>query len=457
MNNNHSSSSFKKLLDKLQTESWQLELIISGFAIYGLWQSQEILQIEYLKALKQDSEIYKFILGPTINGVYILMIVLLIHVILRGLWIGTLGLRYVSGDIDYDELGYTSKFTEYLRVKVGSFDRYISRLENVCSTMFALAFLMVFYFLSYFLLSGVVQLVVFFLFDTDWFAESTSKVLAWIICLPYALCVLILFVDFIGMGVLKKNRITSKIYYPIYKFFSYITLSFLYRPLVYNFLDQKRARWVAVFILPFYFVLTFFMATTGNKNSNFQIFNQASSITYTNKLNYEDLLTEKTDMVDLISISSKVIDKPYMRVFVGFNDFFEDAIFDNDTILKPNEDQRGFAFQIEKLLSSETGRTAKPGKKTLGKQKLYLSGMNELYQLKIDSSFYNKEFMLTTNNNGRYGFETYLDIDNLKKGKHLLRFIGPKKHSKNEFVTDTLATIPFWYFPENSSIPPTIK
>ena len=32
----YNSPEFRKWLDKLQQESWQLELIISGFAIYGL-------------------------------------------------------------------------------------------------------------------------------------------------------------------------------------------------------------------------------------------------------------------------------------------------------------------------------------------------------------------------------------------------------------------------------------
>ena len=35
MSQNYDNPAFKKLLKKLQEESWQLELIISGFAIFG--------------------------------------------------------------------------------------------------------------------------------------------------------------------------------------------------------------------------------------------------------------------------------------------------------------------------------------------------------------------------------------------------------------------------------------
>ena len=37
MSQDYKTPAFKKLLQKLQEESWQLELLISGFAIFGLF------------------------------------------------------------------------------------------------------------------------------------------------------------------------------------------------------------------------------------------------------------------------------------------------------------------------------------------------------------------------------------------------------------------------------------
>jgi hypothetical protein len=37
MNNDYKSPAFRKLLDSLQQQSWELELLISGFAIFGLY------------------------------------------------------------------------------------------------------------------------------------------------------------------------------------------------------------------------------------------------------------------------------------------------------------------------------------------------------------------------------------------------------------------------------------
>ena len=37
MSSNFKTKKFQELLDRLQQDSWQLELIISGFAIFGLF------------------------------------------------------------------------------------------------------------------------------------------------------------------------------------------------------------------------------------------------------------------------------------------------------------------------------------------------------------------------------------------------------------------------------------
>ena len=64
--------------------------------------------------------------------------------------------------------------------------------------------------------------------------------------------------------------------------------------------------------------------------------------------------------------------------------------------------------------------------------------------MKIDSVFYDKDFVMTNDTNKRLGFETYLDIKGLENGKHLLYLIGPDPRIEKEL--DTLITIPFWYF-----------
>lgn len=118
MQNNYKSKSFKEWLNKLQQESWQLELIISGFSIYGLFQAIDPISTAAAIANNQGQTLISFCFATAQISCSILSFTLILHVILRGLWIGALGLRYISGDIDYKKLNYTPKFDNYLRKKL---------------------------------------------------------------------------------------------------------------------------------------------------------------------------------------------------------------------------------------------------------------------------------------------------------------------------------------------------
>ncbi|HAF78037.1 MAG TPA: hypothetical protein DCG42_12045, partial [Maribacter sp.] len=150
MSTNYRSVNFKKLLDKLQQESWQLELIISGFAIYGLFAANEPLELKASESVIAGADEFGQFWAILLICCQIFTFNLIIHVLLRGLWIGAIGLRYVSGDINYSTLNYSEKFTSYLKKKVGSFDRYIASLEAYCSIIFAASFLMIFYVIGFF-------------------------------------------------------------------------------------------------------------------------------------------------------------------------------------------------------------------------------------------------------------------------------------------------------------------
>ena len=129
MEENNTKSIFKEWLEKLQQESWQLELLISGFAIFGIYAARTVITDLDFKIHNDFDGDFQF-LGILLHfilktGWLIFFINLIVHVILRGLWIGAIGLRYVSQEIDYDALKYSPRMTEYLKKKVGSYDDFI--------------------------------------------------------------------------------------------------------------------------------------------------------------------------------------------------------------------------------------------------------------------------------------------------------------------------------------------
>ena len=437
MSKDYNNPAFKKLLQKLQEESWQLELLISGFAIFGLFTIFEPITNSTLEA-KNSQQIYKFVISLVAQiSCAILIFNLVLHVLLRGLWIGALGLRYVSGDIDYEELNYSEKFTKYLKKKVGSFDRYIGTLENYCSIIFAISFLLIFYVLALTFTIIFIALIANYIIDSDWLPGWASKGIGIPLMLFVVIGMIITFIDFVTLGFLKKKKWISKIYFPIYWVFSFVTLSFLYRPLVYNFLDHKFGRRLSLILVPFY-VLILVLTSLSYQNSNYINANVNSSDIMANLENYEDQLITNKNFTGNVTIQSKTITDPYLNVFMIFSENIEDRVFNFNPTLKPKEDIRGLHSDIEFNTNFNQSKND-------SLRREYLKTFNTIYSVKIDSIPFSSEFVLSQNFKNELGFETYLNLDSITEGKHLLKVdrMRIRKGDTTQWIVDR---IPFWYF-----------
>ena len=436
MSSDYNNPAFKKLLQRLQEESWQLELIISGFAIFGLFTAIE--PINEAAALAQSKQqLVKFIiLVIGLISCAILIFNLLLHVVLRGLWIGALGLRYVSGDIDYEALNYSEKFTKYLKKKVGSFDKYVATLENYCSVMFAISYLLIFYVLALTFTILSIALIANYIIDNDNLPETPRTILGVGLILFFVFGMVFTFIDFITQGWLKKKKWTSKIYFPIYWVFSFITLSFLYRPLVYNFLDNKFGKRLSLVLVPIYFAILM-MSSFNYKPSNYFDKVDFSSELTADRSNYIDLVIEDNAMIDEFAISSKVITDSYINVFMEFTDNIEDNVFRFNPSLKPEKDERGLHSNIIIMNDFDSDYRKK--------RKAYMQTLNQVYTVRIDSTDYDSEFILTESRKENLGLETFVNIKDLDEGKHILKVLR-KRIKKEDTLRYADCKIPFWYF-----------
>lgn len=441
MANEPGDKKFKEWLDILQQESWQLELIISGFAIYGLFMVIEPIELAGLEAQNEQNYFRTLIFQGLKVSWYIITVNLLAHVILRGLWIGAIGLRYVSGDIEYDKLRYSPKFTRHLTKRVGSFDNYVATLEKYCSVIFAVTFLLVFYLL------GLIVISVSFILLGLWLDKQGSEWYVLSIAVPMLLFlgigVVLTFLDFITQGWLKRIAWVSRLYYPFYWVFKYLTLSFLYRPMVYNFLDTRFGKRLSFLIVPLYLGLLV-LAGTGFSVSNYLKRDMASSAYTAGEDNYLDLLDKETPLVRLAAIPSKVITDPFLNVFVVYGGSVEDDVFYFNKELKPEEDRRG----IFSVFSSGTVGGADWEQ---GIEK-YLQTLEDMYSLEIDTLVFKPEFVIAENRQNQLGYETYIDLEGLPKGKHQLQ-VRRKDHAQDSVFVRTIVSIPFWYYPERPNRP----
>ncbi|MEL6257362.1 MAG: hypothetical protein AAFR87_35545, partial [Bacteroidota bacterium] len=156
---NPDQGNWQNWLNQLRNNSWNLELLVSGFSILLINQGQEGLkkEIDYFD-LNRYSSTWAELLYNINSIIYlileIMLISLVINVLLRGLWIGAVGLSSVKDK----ELNIYEKFAprfQFLKYSINHWDDYIERLDKLCSAIFSFTFLSVFIFISFSLVSLV--------------------------------------------------------------------------------------------------------------------------------------------------------------------------------------------------------------------------------------------------------------------------------------------------------------
>lgn len=363
--NRRTKELFREWLEKLQQESWQLELLISGLALFGIWESRALLgHFEDFLDLYATGLLSNYLnnLSYFLKVSWVIFFVnLLVHIIVRGLWIGAIGLRYVSGDIDYDDLGYSERFDKFLRRRVGDFDDYIERLEKLASIIFSFTFLLMFLFMSIIALfisfGAIVQIGEFIYGDMD---QPPAPVIGFI--LVYFLLCLLVFIDFISFGSLKKieSPIFSKFYFWTYRIVGVLTLSFLYRPLLYNFIDDRYTKRLVIIAIPYIMFISFIFPSFGFDSYNYDP-SFSNAATYENEISinsfkyiyYDDLreqyaIRELTDgrkpIINWVSLDAyEYNDQSLAKVFFR-SSRNEDRIFEKKFPHLPPFTEKGLHF-----------------------------------------------------------------------------------------------------------------
>jgi len=442
MTENNNKNMLKKLLDRLQEDSWQLELLVSGFTIFGLFYALKPIG-DALDKAAYEQDILRNFYYIIYGAIFILILNLVIHVVLRSLWIGALGLRYLSGEVDIDKLNYGERFTNYLKKKVGSFDDYIEKLEKLCSIIFAISFLLIFY------VAAVFILLYFINFIGSILSDNSSILLVVLINTVNILILfgaVLTFIDYLTQGLLKKNKWIAKLYFPFYWVFSFLTLSFLYRPLYYNLIDNKFGRRVSFMLLPFY-ISVLLIASLYKEQSGFINFNSVISQTNTilaNSRNYEDLVEKNDLFINVLTIQSKVITDPYIKVKIPLTRYIENNLMDFNDSLRSCQDKNRYKFAAD-INGLTIESTFKGNNDSLHVE--FLKTYQKTYGIKIDSVPYKPEFVIVNEKLGKnleISFETYIGTANLEEGKHVLVYYR-YKHPETDSIL-TIRKIPFWYY-----------
>ncbi|MFK8058138.1 MAG: hypothetical protein AB8F78_18575 [Saprospiraceae bacterium] len=245
-----------------------MELLLSGFVILLLAQAKDPL-FRWLEVIDANAGVDD--LGEAIaiganlllpSAWLVLFSSLIFGVGLRALWISAIGLRSVSGEIELETLNLAPRFEKFLSRRVPAFDTYIARLENICSIVFGLTFLTVFALVGASVLALIFLLVLHtassflgLFYENSDDSKGAFLIIVFSFIAIFSSVVLVYVIDFFSGSKLKQNESFAKVYYPVYRFLGWLTLARIYRPLYYNFVDNKIGRYGILAIIPYGIVL----------------------------------------------------------------------------------------------------------------------------------------------------------------------------------------------------------
>ncbi len=438
MANQHQNKSYREVLDELQLQSWQLELIISGFAIFGLISALDPLMDKILTSANNGFYIIRYLIFGVYLSCILTLINLILHVLLRAFWIGAIGIRSVSGEIDFKKLNFKPQMSTYLESKISSFDEFIEKLENLSSIMFGLTFIVIFMTLGIFIIFVLFLWLTGLIMDIP-ITNLLFYLLFTVVSVTFILGFIVLFIDFITQGGIKRKF--GKWYLPFYRFSSILTLSILYRPLLYNLWDNSFGKKIMFWLLPIYlFGILVFSSSYISTDYYSGFYN--SSNHFASGSSYMDLIVDKGNRLGYATIQSKTIESKYLELSIPRERFIELMLYDYDSSLIPEKSRIGFKPFLFSLFHWEWGKTFSE------KEELnFLNALNKSFIIKIDSTANNDQFVVTEEDDYKPFFKRFIDISNLDRGKHLLTI--QRRTSKSDSTEmEHYETIPFWYFPK---------
>ncbi len=432
-------------LRDLTSQSWNLELVISGAALFATLSVANGLDdalTYYRYNLMSGTDIFQDILPVQIVSLckatcYVLFIAFLANFVMRAFWVALVGLLAAyPGGIQYDEIATLSQYgRERQARRLGSLDGFIIRLDRRCNVIFALASVMAILFLvvavSYILLITVVMLLQRYV-PPDLYAVAMPilKYVLWAVFGVYMLIVLsntipafrdhprlapLAFHASNAMYVLMPG-VGRALQYIMYTFGSSVPKKTLY---------QRLGAIFVVFIL--IEMVTMLMDLGRIKGLNlldsraFMSMNAAQYVM--NDVDYDNLRSAP-ELANLASVQADVVREPYIRLFVAYPKVLDEA--------------------LSKSYKEPAWPDSLPRQQRRAEWRL--NAISQYFTVYVNDSLYQKPDFLFTERTGskQLGLTAILLPENLLRGKNILRLTVPDSTSKPK----TYRQIPFWYIPE---------
>jgi len=385
-------------LQRVQEQSWEPEILISGIVLFALIQIPPFIRqgADYLDVnsimIFSNGTFDETLSVVLLTANYWLIIGFTAHLISRSIWAAFVGLSYVYKDgIKLDKLNYAENYKNIISKNL-DYQDMIVKLERFCSGVFAAIFLVFMCVLgtSFFFLviGGIIALIIELFPESIEYVDNLDPIL-----IPIALIYLF---DFISLGLLKRIPVVNKIYYPLYRIMSILTLSPLYRSIYYGIISNHK-KWKVVLGMFLFVVSTFFIAETIQSERSFMKSFEMSADSGKDYLfpgNYMNLALDEPSK--RLILESDVIDRNVAKVLL-----VSSGAMEQESIIK--------GCNYEEL--SKTG--------DYNLDSLKMECLKNFYKLELDGEEIHPDYLYYQDKMiGREGLMAYVDLSALPRGIH---------------------------------------
>lgn len=409
-------------LKRTQESSWEPEILISGISLLVLFQLPVFIHRAQVYVNDNTFAIFQF--GSVDNtfftlmetAVYWLIICLIAHLGLRSIWVSFVGLSYAFPEgISFKSLKLTDFFKSRL-IGIRSFEDSVIRLEKISSMAYATAFLLVLATIgvSLYFSFWVVLIASVYPLLPKLIGGTSINLIIFIVMLIFAIPY---FIDFITLGWLKRFKLFSKIYRPIYIVSGILTLAPFYRGIYYGLISNIRRRYI--FAGTFGFLIVTVIIISGLRGQS--IIDRSTMVD--DAIGYSVLEGYYRDLNPLnpnswASIESSEVDNGVIQLIISHKAAYE------------------------KIIKANCGYESRIAKDDESKSLILLDCLSNFVEIEIDSTSVKPErwFFANSPRSNQKGLATWLRTDTITNGVHQLNVFIHQEDTLRKLV----ASIPFF-------------
>ena len=400
-------SQIPKWLKSIQENSWELELLISGGAIFTLFEFGD-LYLDWRTNLKMYTALpgtdILFLTG--LLAIKILTLGFSLHLLTRAYWLALVCINYVfPNGINSEKIKWKKPY-KVKHSKNENLKELITRVDRYCGTIVFTSIISVFA-LAGIMLLFVTMFSIIFLFEESFVRELLINL--WFIF------TLLYIIDFVAFGIFRKIPFISYATFPFFKLFDLITLRIHYQPALFMFNTNIKRIKFSLLALAFLGVAITFSYLSVYKMMHWpNLFDQReykwnlADNPWVSYSYYKD--QHATDKYYPYYIDKKVQDGNLMEVFLSY--------------------EKKFDFILDEMNNSDPNFT-----------------LAQALKVNIDSTEIKslEWFPTSINDNQNFGISCFIPIDNFNNGQHLL-IIENSEGTENERIDarHKQIGIPFW-------------